>query len=216
VHKAEIPHYFRHLFTDPKQSVAPRVEFAAGINTDKPECVVSVIGCTGDWFGGWDGLERGSVDRFITEDGKGGRLPQVIAAGEPAILVCHWPGIYFNGERVGFNIFKDVVKRLDTHYQNLLWMKNSEIARYWAAKELTRIDKAENKITFKAPYACKAFTVKVEATPQAAVKLTVGATTTALSEVKKALDLKPGTIFKDKDGVSVCFDLPNGECSVSW
>jgi hypothetical protein len=211
VHKAEIPHYFRHLFTDPKQSVAPRVEFAAGIDTDKPECVVSVIGCTGDWFGGWDGLERGTVDQFITEDGKGGRLPQVIAANEPAILVCHWPGIYFNGERVGFNIFKDVVKRLDAHYQNLIWMKNSEIARYWAAKELTRIDKAENKITFKAPYACKSFTVKVAATPQAAVKLTVGATTTPLTEVNKALDLKPGTFFKDKDGVSVCFDLVKGE-----
>jgi hypothetical protein len=215
VHKAEIPHYFRHLFTDPKQSVAPRVEFAAGIDGDKPECVVSVIGCTGDWFGGWDGLERGTVDQFITEDGKGGRLPQVIASGEPAILVCHWPGIYFNGERIGFNIFKEVHKRLHERYDNLLWMKNSEIARYWAAKELTRIDKAENKITFKAPYACKAFTFKTKDQPRGEVKLTVGATTAALSEVKKALDLKSGTFFKDKDGVSVCFDLPKGESGLT-
>jgi hypothetical protein len=216
VFNAEIPHYFRHLFTDPKQSVAPRVEFAAGIDTDNPECVVSIIGCTGDWFGGWDGLTRGTVDQFITEDGKGGRLPQVIAAGEPAILVCHWPGIYFNGERVGFNIFKEVVKRLDAHYDHLLWMKNGEIARYWAAKELTRIDKAENKVTFKAPYACPSFTVRVPARPAAEVKIAVDGKPQALKEVAKPLDLKAGTWVKDKDGVRVCFDLPKGNSSVVW
>ena len=138
VFKAEIPHYFRHLFTD-ERSVAPRVEYASGLDGPDPQCVVSIIGCTGDWFGGWDGLTPGTVDQFITADGKGGRLPEVIARGEPAIMVCHWPGIYFNGEEVGFNIFKEVVKRLHARYDNLIWMKLSEIARYWAAKELTRI-----------------------------------------------------------------------------
>jgi hypothetical protein len=74
VFNTEIPHYFRHLFTD-NRSVAPRVEYASDLNGTDPRCVVSIIGCTGDWFGGWDGLERGSVDRFITEDLQGGRLP---------------------------------------------------------------------------------------------------------------------------------------------
>jgi hypothetical protein len=216
VYKAEIPHYFRDLFTDPKRSVAPLVQYAKGIDGPNPECVVSVIGCTGDWFGGWDGLERGSVDRFITEDGKGGRLPQVIAKGEPAILVCHWPGIYFNGEKVGFNIFKEIVKRLDAHYDNLMWMKNSEIARYWAAKELTSIEKAENKITFKAPYACKAFTVRVAGQARGEVKVMSNGAASPLSEVKRALDLKAGTWVKEKDGVSVCFDLAKGECAMGW
>jgi hypothetical protein len=216
VFNAEIPHYFRHLFTDPKQSVAPRVEFAAGIDTDKPECVVSVIGCTGDWFGGWDGLERGSADKLITEDGKGGRLPQVIAAGEPAIIVCHWPGVYFNGERVGFNIFKEVVKRLDAHYGHLIWMKNSEIARYWVAKELTRIDKDDSGLTFKAPYACPAFTVRANANPKAGVKLVIDGKPTTLTELNTHLTLKPGTWVRDKDGVSVCFDLPKGASAIAW
>jgi hypothetical protein len=216
VFKAEIPHYFRHLFTDPKQSVAPRVEFAAGIDTDKPECVVSIIGCTGDWFGGWDGLERGSADKLITEDGKGGRLPEVIAAGEPAIIVCHWPGVYFNGDRVGFNIFKEVVKRLNAHYDNLLWMKNSEIARYWVAKELTRIDKTETGLAFKAPYACPSFTVRVPARPAGNVKVVFDGKPQPLKEAAKALDLKPGTWVKEKDGVSVCFDLPKGESRIAW
>jgi hypothetical protein len=216
VFKTEIPHYFRHLFTDPKQSVAPRVEFAAGIDGPNPECVVSIIGCTGDWFGGWDGLVRGSVDQFITEDGKGGRLPQVIAAGEPAILVCHWPGIYFNGERVGFNIFKAVVKRLHNTYDHLLWMKQSEIARYWVAKELTRIDKTETGLALKAPYACPAFTVRVARPAAGAVTVVTGGKPQALAEVRKALDLKTGTWVKDKDTLSICFDLPKGECQIRW
>ena len=77
------------------------------------------------------------------------------------------------------------------------------------------IDKAESKSTFKSPYACKAFTITTKDQPLGELKLTVGATTT-LSEVKKVLDLKSGTFFKDKDGVSVCFDLVKGESNVSW
>ena len=140
VFQAEIPHYFRHLFTD-EQSVAPRVEYASGLDGPDPQCVVSIIGCTGDWFGGWDGLTPGSVDQFITADLKGGRLPEVIARGEPADLVCHWPGIYFNGQETGFKIFQEVVRRLHDAYDHLIWMKLSEIARYWAARELTRIER---------------------------------------------------------------------------
>ena len=38
-------------------------------------------------------------------------------------------------------------------------MKNSEIARYWAAKELTRIDKDESGVKF-GPLRVSGFTVK--------------------------------------------------------
>ncbi len=85
----------------------PRVEYAAGLTSVNPECVVSIIGCTGDWFGGWDGTEIGSPDQFITEDLNSGRMVEVIQRQEPAIMVCHWPGIYCNGEEQGFEIFKD-------------------------------------------------------------------------------------------------------------
>jgi hypothetical protein len=216
VFKAEIPHYFRHAFTDPKQSVAPRVEFAAGIDGDKPECVVSVIACTGDWFGGWDGLTPGKVDQFITADGKGGRLPQVVAAGEPTILLCHWPGIYFNGERIGFNIFKEVVKRLHATYDHLVWMKLSEISRYWAAKELTRIDSGDRGLSFQAPYACPAFTVRAPATEAKEPKLTVAGKAQPLMSVARVLDLRAGTFVRDEKTVTACFDLPKGASSLSW
>ena len=151
VFQVEIPHYFRHIFTD-ERSVAPRVEYASGLDGPDPRCVVSIIGCTGDWFGGWDGLTPGSVDQFITADLKGGRLPEVIARGEPAILVCHWPGMYFNGQEIGFKIFQEVVRRLHDAYDHLTWMKLSQIARYWAARELTRIERpAPGEITISGP-----------------------------------------------------------------
>jgi hypothetical protein len=217
VHKAEIPHYFRHLFTDDR-SVAPQVQYARGLDTNDPRCVVSVIGCTGDWFGGWDGLEAGTVDQFITEDGRG-RLPEVIRRGEPAILVCHWPGIYFNGDRVGFSIFKEVHKRLHGRYDNLLWMKNSEIARYWAAKELTTISRAGNQITLSAPFATKRFTLSVTVPEPAAIKRVsygpAGSDVRSdLKEVAGPLKLVAGTWCREKDGVIACFDLSKGKLAL--
>jgi len=210
VFKAEIPHYFRHLFTDDR-SVAPRVEYASGLTGPNPKCVVSIIGCTGDWFGGWDGLNPGSADKFITEDLKAGRLPQVIDKGEPTILVCHWPGIYFNGEEIGFNIFKEVVKRIHSRYDNLLWMKQGEIARYWAAKELTQIEKKDTRVTFSAPFATTRFTVRTRTNSQKAPQLVVDGKPVQLRKVQKPLQLGTGTWNTDAQTITVCFDLAKGK-----
>lgn len=208
VFSTEIPHYFRDLYTD-DHSVVPLVQRVSGLETADPKCVVSIIGCTGDWFGGWDGLEKGSVDQFITADLQAGRLPQVIDKGEPAILVCHWPGIYFNGEEYGFNVFKEVVARLHQRYDHLLWMKLSEIARYWAAKELTSISRNAEAFLFKAPYACPALTVELpsmQGTPQ----ILQDGQTLSLKEVSSLRNLESGTVFRQRDKMTVCFDLQKG------
>jgi len=210
---AEIPHYFRDLFTD-EHSVAPLVQYASGLDGDDPKCVVSIIGCTGDWFGGWDGLVLGSADQHITEDLKGGRLPQVIDKGEPAILVCHWPGVYFNGQESGFNIFKEVVKRMHARYDNLLWMKQCEIARYWAAKELTRIEKQGKQVTFSAPFATTRFTVRVAGNSSNAPKLTAAGKSVELRRVTAPLQLQSNTWHADDNDVIVCFDLPKGRSTL--
>ncbi|MBN2138667.1 MAG: twin-arginine translocation signal domain-containing protein [Sedimentisphaerales bacterium] len=209
----EIPHYFRDLFTDDR-SVAPLVQYASGLAGDDPKCVVSIIGCTGDWFGGWDGLERGSVDKLITQDLNAGRLPQVIEKGEPAIMVCHWPGIYFNGEEVGFNIFKEVVRRLHARYDNLIWMKLSEIARYWAAKELTRIDKEGSKVTFTAPFAATRFTVRLDAPAGAAPKLNLNGKPAELRRLVNPMELNSGCWCANDQAVTLCFDLPKGKSTL--
>lgn len=212
VYGAEIPHYFRHLFTD-DTSVAPRIENVSGLDTDDPQCVVSIIGCTGDWFGGWDGLEAGHVDQFITADGTGGRLPEVIAREEPAIMVCHWPGIYFNGEEVGFNIFKDIVARLNEHYDHLIWMKNSEIARYWTARELTAISREGGIVSLQAPFASPDFTLSTSAAGlnRAPAPLVVrGNEQVRLTQVDHRLELSTNTYVVEGNTLVVCFNLENG------
>ena len=80
----------------------------------------AIIGCTGDWFGGWTGYDLGSPDRFITEDLQGGRLPEVIAAEAPCILCGHWPGFYYGGEESGFAILQGFADVLNVRIQSPL------------------------------------------------------------------------------------------------
>jgi hypothetical protein len=210
IYGSEIPHYFRDLFTEKGKSVAPQVLHPSDLTGTDPKCVVSVIGCTNDWFGGWDGLNAGSVDNFITEDLQSGRMVDVINSREPAIMVCHWPGIYFNGEKVGFNILKQVKKRLDQKYDNLIWMKLSEIARYWAAKELTTITVSGNKITFKAPFSSPGFTLKLNSAVRNPGIKFGGEAVNPLARVKNIKEIKSGTWYSDNTGTILCFNLEKG------
>ncbi len=213
---AEIPHYFRDVITDKDKSVAPKVYFPSDLETNEPKCSVSIIGCTDDWFGGWDGLVRGNPDNFITEDLKSGRMVDVIDRGEPAIIVCHWPGVYFNGDRTGFNILKEVKKRLDLKYNNLIWMKLSEIARYWAARELTSIKPSPDRIALKAPFSAPGFTLSVNYFMRNPAIRTGGAEKRPFTRVKDMKALKPGTWYADKTGTIICFDLAKGDNEISY
>jgi hypothetical protein len=213
VFKTEIPFYLKKIYTDEKDP-SPEVLYASGLDGSDPKAVVSVIGCTGDWFGGWDGLEAGSADKFITEDFKGGRLPQVIDKGRPAVLVSHWPGMYFNGDEVGFKILQNVVKRLHARYKNLVWMKFSELSRYWTAKELTKIEKSPGGVAIQAPFACPSFTLQLSAAPAAQPKVIAGEKPVALKKVADVLELESGAWAPSAGGVAVCFDLPRGASRV--
>lgn len=210
VYGAEVPHYFRDLFDRGDQSVAPRVEYASGLDGPDPRCVVSILGCTGDWTGGWDNTPPGGVDKFITEDLREGRMVDVIQRGEPAIMVCHWTGIYWNGQELGFKIFQEVVRRLHARFDNLVWMKLSEVARYWAARELTRLERKEDLVAIHAPFACPDFTVRLEAKVGAMPRLRTAPEPGALKEVKSPLQLAPGTWCRQGDQVTVCLALPKG------
>jgi hypothetical protein len=212
---SEIPHFFRDLFTEKGKSVAPVVLHPSGLDGPDPRCVVSVIGCTGDWLGNWDGLQAGSPDMFITPDLGSGRMVEVIESGEPAVIVCHWPGIYFNGEHTGFNILKEVKNRLDNKYKNLIWMKLSEIARYWAAKELTTIIPGTGNIQIKAPFSCNGFTLKISSHSGKPALAAKGKQTVPFSPVNDLNKLLAGTFFKDKSGTIICFDMQKGESLIS-
>jgi hypothetical protein len=210
VFRAEIPHYFRDLFDQGSESVAPRVQYGSGLDGPDPRCVVSIQGCTGDWTGGWDNTPPGGVDKFITADLQQGRLVEIVQRGEPALMVAHWTGIYWNGQELGFKIFKEVVRRLHQRFDQLLWMKLSEVARYWAARELTRIEQSGNTISFRAPFACPDFTVRFSAPGNGIPRLSPRPGGGELKVVEAPLKLSSGTWCREGDQLTVCFALPKG------
>lgn len=215
---AEIPHYFRDLYDEGDQSVSPRVELAGGLATADPRCVVSILGCTGDWTGGWDNTPPEGADRFITADLQRGRMVEVIERGEPALMVCHWTGIHWNGQELGFRIFQEVVRRLHARFDNLLWMKLSEVARYWAARELTKLERKETRIVLHAPFACPDFTLDVQtgAAPIRLLQLRIGAAVSELREVASPRRLVAGSYHRTGERVVACFPLGKGESQLEW
>ncbi|MBI5383056.1 MAG: hypothetical protein HZA90_00060 [Verrucomicrobia bacterium] len=213
---AEVPHYFRDLHDRGTESVAPRVEYASGLDGSDPRCVVSILACTGDWTGGWDNTPPGGADKFITEDLQHGRMVEVITRGEPALMLAHWTGVYWNGQELGFKIFQEVVRRLHARFDNLIWMKLCEVARYWAAKELTRLERHGNLVSFQAPFACAEFTVRMQTDAQGAPRLRQREALVPLAEVSSARKLAPNTWHRHEKVVTVCFALAKGRSELEF
>ena len=216
VYKAEIPHYFRDAVAQGPGSVAPRVENASDFEGSDPRCVVSVVACTGDWTGGWDNTPPGGADLFITADLKSGRMVDVIERGDVAVMMSHWTGIYWDGQELGFKVLQEVVRRLHARFDNLAWMKLSEIARYSAARALTRIDSPAGRVEFRAPFSCPAFTFRVQPEGGGAAPRfrAAGVDQPPFTRVQRPLDLSTGTWCDTRDGRVICLDLPRGRSEV--
>jgi hypothetical protein len=137
-------------------------------------------------------------------------MVEVIERGEPALMLGHWTGIYWNGQELGFHVLQEVVKRLHARFDNLAWMKLSEIARYWAAKELTAITRQADQIMFEAPFACPDFTVRVEDPSVVQLKVAGGAEVKELKKVDILRHLHPGAWHRERANVTACFSLPRG------
>ena len=206
----QVAHFFRDVVTEKGKSVQPQIFHAERLDADQASCSVHIIACTGDWFGGWDGLTPGSADRFITEDGKSGRMVEVIESEEPAIFICHWPGIYYNGEKLGFNIFKTVVNRLHATYDHLHWMKLTEIAHYWAAKEYVRMESTPDGIQINSPFPAKDFTLAI---PHKLKKPVISRNGKEIPLERKASssELSSNSWTFEKGTTYVCFELERGK-----
>jgi hypothetical protein len=178
------------------------------LDREKGECCAGIIAGTGDWFAGWAGNDRkaiGHPDQCITEDLQGGRMPELIRAGCPAIMVSHWPGFYFQGEEIGFSIFKTVVERLN-QLPNITWMKTSEIARYWIARGMVDIQETVNGCSIRSAVPCPNFTLRLAGAKPG--KWMVNRR--PLREVAKPLMLQSGTWARDGADIVLAFDLKAG------
>jgi len=133
------PYFFKRVSSD--GAVETPVWYA---DRNAGTAVGEIIASTGDWTGSWTGYGEVSVDKYITADLQGGRLPAVINAGDPAVLISHWQGFYglHNDDRRGFNTFKTVVRRLkelDPKGERTQWRKCSEITNYACAREMAEV-----------------------------------------------------------------------------
>jgi hypothetical protein len=126
-----------------------------------------IIACVGDYTGSWTGYGEVNAEKYITADLQGGRLPAVINAGDPTVLISHWQGFYglHDDDRRGFNTFKTVVRRLeerDPQGERTRWRKCSEITTYAIAKEMAEVSINGNTILLDLPVRVPEFTLRIQ------------------------------------------------------
>ena len=211
----ELPHYFKYISSG-KESTHPKLEFI-GNNRSADELTVNVPAGTGDWFGGWDGSLKSRGHLYSNEDATSGRMVELIQRGEPAIMLCHWPGMYCNGTKEGFIDFKKAVLALHSRFRDsILWMKVSEIAKYAAAKELTVATIEGNSIHFDAPIACPEFTIETTRVTNSQPFLKTADWSRQLKRVTERSGLKAWTYSTKNDVTVICFDLPKGDSTLTF
>jgi hypothetical protein len=208
------PFYFLHVADAP--DAWPDVPLWH-VDKAKGIAIASIVGCTHDWFGGWTGYDAGDPNLMITEDLQGGCLPLVLARELPCVLVSHWPGFYFGGEEVGFDVLKTVKRRLDAYDPSGVktrWMKTSEIGRYWMARQLSDITVTPQgdggwQITIHTNFPTPTFTLAV-ATQTNHVQVN-GQT---LHEVSTVAALTSGTYLAQAKETVLAFDLAQGTTTI--
>jgi hypothetical protein len=207
------PFYFLNMVDEEMPDVPIRhADPAQGI------AIASIIGCAGDWFGA-TGYDVSNPDLFITKDLQGGRVPAVLAAERPCILVGHWPGFYAN-EQIGFKVLKEVKQRLDAYDPDrtkTVWMKNSEIGHYWMARQLSELsvqdsaDGSSRTIRVTTQFPADNFTLALH--DCLAKRLQVNGAD--LREVKSQRDFRSGTFLAAGKETFAAFDLAAGDTTLS-
>lgn len=183
--------------------------------------IASIVSCSGDFFGGWTGYDgAGQADLMISQDGQSGRLPQVLERGLPCISVGHWPGFYFDGAEVGFNVLKEVKRRLerfDPDATRTLWMTISEIRRYEMARQLCDISVSTEGstegeaevVTIDTQFLTDRFTLELDAPLRR-----VAVNGSDLREVGSKRNFANETWMREGKRTLVAFDLGGGRTQV--
>lgn len=217
VYGTDLPHYFKYVVGS-GESTFPKLEHVRYLGTDDPKVTVNVPAGTGDWFGGWDGDRIPEPDRYATADASAGRMVEMIERGEPAVMLCHWPGMYSQGTKTGFRAFQRVVKSLTTRYrEQTLWMKVSQIGRYYAARDLATISRTSTGLSITAPFGTPEFTVRASKRRRGQPVITGPAgVRLRLQRCRSAAGLTTGQWLEESDSQVLCFDLSKGVSRITW
>ena len=196
------PYFFKRVSAD--GPVETPVWYA---DRETGTAVGEIIASTGDWTGSWTGYGEVNVDKYISADLQGGRLPAVIDAGDPGVLISHWQGFYglHNDDRRGFNAFKTVVRRLkerDPNGERTQWRKCSEITNYACAREMAEIVVEENNIRLDLPVCVPDLTLRLTGVDVRSVSVDGVDLTRAGSRAA----FKSNTLFAENNATLVAFN----------
>ena len=213
---SELPHYFKYVVSD-DESTEPKLEFTTNQNSIS-DLTVNVPAGTGDWFGGWEGVQTIEADRYCNEDATSGRMVELIEKGQPAVMLCHWPGMYCNGSKEGFAAFKRIVQSIRSRFEDqTIWMKVSEIARYWAAKETVVFETHEQGVVIHSELDCSDFTFQFQSELNPAkLRLQTGGHRAELRSVAQKNKLVENTFIHQGGETKCCIHLAAGKTTISW
>lgn len=170
VNARKVTHNFLHMDSI-SDVVPPRLTLldeAAG------EAVVSLWTGTDDFV--WNTQEPDNpdqtaspetlADRFLTADGQGGRLAELLTGGGPLVMVTHWQSLYSNGTRLGLQTHKEVAARLESLWgERIAWRKLSEIAAHFLAARTVRLTAAADEnsvaVTVVCPFETDILTISI-------------------------------------------------------
>lgn len=196
------------------------------LDRERGEAVVSILDYTDDYFWNtqWPGVvpEGEPEDGLISADGQTGRLVELILRGAWVVFTTHWQSLYSNGTCQGLKGLEEVASRLRRAFgSRLVWMTNSQIARYRASEESCRITNGhvldEEWIRLDSAFVCPdfTFTVSFPELPEGGidrVHLVAPGKEAQLLACDLSLDglLIPGSWRQTKGRLSVCLHLERG------
>jgi len=219
--------YVTFYFTDSTPEVLPVTPHPVVLlDRERGQAVVSILDYTDDYF--WNTQWPGALpvgepeDRLISADGQTGRLVDLIHNGAWVVFTTHWQSLYANGTCQGLDGLGEVAARLRrTFGSQLVWMKNSQIARYRATEESCQITNPHDQdaawLHLDSAFDCPDFTFTIGSSelPDGGIEriqlASLGKEAQPLTR-DMSLDglLMPGSWRLTKAGLSVCLNLMRG------
>lgn len=105
-----------------------------------------------------------NANACINPAGRTGYLDKLVDAESPLPLCMHWWLMYSNGRRHGLHILDEIAQRINRLYgDRIVWMKCSDVARYYAVAKLCLISKMSAghclRLAVDSPFACHDLTL---------------------------------------------------------